>query len=119
MQEYAGGDASFAFIAYNKLVEKAKHREEYAKTFVKKGLDFKEDDDYIFDRSKTDWANSEVDLDVAWRKKLKNDILTYKMMDKISSDTSRKDDKTKPRIQSTQLSPEERTLKRLKLINCI
>lgn len=107
------GDTAFAFVAYNKLVEKAKLREEYAKNFVKKGVDFKNDDDYIFDRSKVDWAGSEAELDLVWEKKLKNDILTFKMMYKISSDTDRKDNKDKPKI-STQLTAEERTLKRLK-----
>jgi len=107
------GDTSFAFAAYNKLVEKAKMREEYAKNLVKKGLDFDEEDEYIFDRSKIDWPNSEADLDVIWKKKLKNDIITFKMMEKISSDTTRKDNNVKTKMP-VQLTAQERTLKRLK-----
>lgn len=109
------GDTSFAFIAYNKLVEKVKLRDEYAKSFIKKGFDFSEDEDYVFDRSKVDWANSEAELDVIWAKKLKNDILTFKMMSKIASDTSRKDNKANSKVHAiSQLIPEERVLKRLK-----
>ncbi len=145
------GDTSFAFIAYNKLVEKSKLREEYAKKLLKKEFDFKEDDDYVFDRAKADWTNAEAELDVIWEKKLKNDILTFKMMDKISSDTAKKNDEIKSKVsaqlasdtdrnnskinsiistkslsdtgrrdseptpkQFTHLTPEQRTLKRLK-----
>lgn len=107
------GDTSFAFVAYNNLVEKVKLREEYAKNVVKKGFDFNENEDYEFDRSKIDWSDSEKELDAIWEKKLKNDILTFKMMDKISSDTGKENNESTPKV-SVQLTPEERTLKRLK-----
>lgn len=112
------GDVSFAFIVYNRLLQKIKERDEFSKDLIKKGFDFTENENFMFDRSDADWAKSETELDDIWKKKLKNDILTFKMMDKILlSDTSTVSDTDKRRdiVKSlSKLSPAERTLKRLK-----
>lgn len=108
------GDTSFAFTAYNKLVEKAEQRDKYANNLLKKGLNLNEDDDYMFDRIEADWAKTEAELDLIWIKRLKNDILTFEMMSKTSADTAAKQDKEKNKSKIVTLTSEERTLKRLK-----
>jgi len=112
------GDVNFAFVVYNRLLDKVKVRDEYSKNIIKKGFDFTQNEDFIFDRSDTNWAKSESELDEIWKRKLKNDILSFKMMDRIiASDTSSASDTSKekdPAKSISKLSPEERTLKRLK-----
>ncbi|HBM15794.1 MAG TPA: tail-specific protease [Lentisphaeria bacterium] len=112
------GDVTFAFIVYNKLLEKNHARDEFAKNRIAKGFDFADNEEFLFDRTDIQWAKSESDLDAVWDKKLKNDILTFRMMDRIlladtskSSDTSKIQDIAKT---SSKLTPEERTLKRLR-----
>lgn len=112
------GDVTFAFVAYNRLMDKVKFRDEYSKGLIKKGFDFTQNEDFAFDRSDENWAKSESELDEIWKRKLKNDILSFKMMDRIiASDTSIDSDTIKQKDQAksaSKLSPEERTLKRLK-----
>lgn len=112
------GDVTFAFIVYNRLLDKVKARDEYSKELIDKGFDFTENEDFMFDRSDVQWAKSESELDEIWKMKLKNDILSFKMMNKIiasdtgiSSDTSKLEDQAK---SISKLPPEERALKRLK-----
>ncbi len=106
------GDVTFAFVAYNRLLDKVHERDKYSKNLINKGFDFTQDEDFMFDRANANWAQSEADLDEVWKKKLKNDILSFKMMDRIiASDTSSASDTGK---SVSKLSPQERTLKRLK-----
>jgi carboxyl-terminal processing protease len=112
------GDVTFAFIAYNRLLEKIKVRDQHAKEQISKGFDFSENEDFMFDRADAEWASTETDLDLVWKKKLKNDILTFRMMDKILlADTAASSDTLKAKDiarHQSKLTPEERTLKRLK-----
>jgi carboxyl-terminal processing protease len=108
------GDTSFAFIAYNKLLLKVEEREEYTAELIKKGFNFTKDETYTFDRSKAAWASSNTELNEIWKKKIKNDILTFRLMNKRSKEdvtTAKKSKKKKKIIKS----PAERVLKRLKL----
>ncbi len=107
------GNTEFAFIVYNTLVDKVKERENFAKKLVKKGFDFSKDEKYKYDRSESKWADSETDLDNIWRKKLKNDILTFKLMKKVA-ETEKNDKSNKKRTAYLNKPPEKRTLKRLK-----
>lgn len=112
------GDVTFAFVVYNRFLDKVKARDEYSKNLVNKGFDFTQNEDFMFDRSDENWAKTESELDDIWKRKLKNDILSFKMMDRIIlSDTSSETDTLKQKDQTkvlSKLTPEERTLKRLK-----
>ena len=107
------GNTEFAFVVYNTLVDKVKEREKFAKKLVKNGFDFSKDEKYKYDRSESKWAESETELDDIWRKKLKNDILTFKLMKKVS-ETEKDSEDNKKRAAYLNKPPEERTLKRLK-----
>ncbi|HJO95835.1 MAG TPA: carboxy terminal-processing peptidase [Victivallales bacterium] len=108
------GDTSFAFIAYNKLLLKVEEREKYTAELIKKGFDFTKNENYIFDRSKLAWANSNKELDEIWRKKIKNDILTFRLMNKINKEKKGASDKKEKKKSKIIKSPEDRVLKRLK-----
>lgn len=100
------GDISFAFASYNLLMKKVRIREDYVKELLKHKFDFKIKENYEFDRSKAQWAKSEEELNEIWRKKIKNDILTYKLMEKISKDQKNKTDKN----QNLKKTPQEHIL---------
>ena len=107
------GNTEFAFIVYNALLDKVKKREKFAKSLVKKGFDFTKCEYYKFDRTETGWAKSEKELDSIWREKIKNDILTFCLMNKIVESAEEKDNTSKAKPYSKD-TPSERTLKRLK-----
>ena len=109
------GNTEFAFIVYNTLMDKVEKRENYAKSIVKEGFDFNINEAYKFDRTKKDWAKSEKELDDTWRKKIKNDILTFKLMNKITeAETDKKKIEAEKAKPYKKKSPTERALKRLK-----
>ena len=109
------GDTSFAFIAYNTLVAKVKERDAYAKSIIKHGFDFTKNEDYKFNRAGIGWVKSEEELNGAWREKIKNDILTFRLMDKVARTTDKKDAKKDAKKgEYFKKTPAERTLKRLK-----
>ncbi len=107
------GNTEFAFIVYNTHMDKVKKREKFAKSLVKKGFDFNKDENFNFDRAEADWAKSEEELDDIWRKKIKNDVLTFRLMNKVA-DSADKKDKAKNDKPYLKKSPSERALKRLK-----
>ena len=111
--ELKQGNTDFAFIVYNALVEKVKQREKFAKSLVKKGFSFSKSESYKFDRTESTWPKSERELDDIWRKKIKNDILTFRLMNKIS-ESDKKKDKTPKDKSYLKNTPSERALKRLK-----
>ena len=121
------GDLTFAYDAFNIFMEKVKKRETFAKSTLSKGFDFTVDEVFEFDRATAPWAASEEQLDDVWRKKLKNDILTLRLMERASKDEeseakkeeqaapaqSGNADEAKKKVPLAQKPPEERIQKRL------
>ncbi len=67
------------FKVFRKRIDQ---RVNFALQQLDKKQDFTIDEDYIFDRKESPWANSLTDLDEIWRKRLKNDILSLKLSGK-------------------------------------
>lgn len=105
------GDVEFAYVAYNLMLEKLKKREDFARKALTDGFDFTLDDAYVFDRAKSPWAKDERELDDVWIKKLKYDILNFRLMQKAAKEDPEAAKEAKAVLQNK--SPEERVLKRL------
>ena len=103
------GDTSFAYSAYNMLVTKVVRRNAFVKKLLKKKFDFTKDEYYSFDRADAKWAKSENELNEIWRKKIKNDLLTYKLMKAISESDKDKDKETQ-KTKKSKKTPRERIL---------
>lgn len=103
------GEIEFGYVAYNKLLEKVTQREEYTKKLLDNGFDFTKDEEFEFDRENKSWAVNETELNEIWRKKIKNDIITFKLMESIKLE---KNPKANTKINTK--TPEERTLQRVK-----
>jgi len=103
------GEVEFGYIAYNKLLEKVTQREEYTKKLLDNGFDFTRDEEFQFDREDKSWAVNEEELNEIWRKKIKNDIITFKLME---SKKLEKNPESNAKI--TSKTPEERAFQRVK-----
>ena len=107
------GNTEFAFIVYNTHVKRVREREIFAKSLAEKGFDFSKNEDFKFDRTEAKWAKSAKELDEIWRRKIKNDILTFRLMNKIA-ETAEKEKGSKKAKPYLPKSPSERAIKRLK-----
>ncbi len=92
------GDMTFAYDTFNIFIDKVKKREAFAKTVIEKGFDFTSDESFEFDRATTPWADSEEQLDELWRKKLKNDFLTLRLMERATKEDEAEAKKNKPAV---------------------
>ena len=75
-------DLDPAFDIFKVYRQRVVERTDYAGSVLDNGFDFSIDEDYVFDRQETDWAQTGADLDETWRKKVKNDYLMLLLADK-------------------------------------
>lgn len=74
------------FAIFNLYARRAIERFSDARTLLKTGFDFQQDESYQLDRENEPWAKSEAEILELWRKRVKNDWLQLKL--------AGKDDKT-------------------------
>jgi carboxyl-terminal processing protease len=75
-------DPTPAYEMFNVYVERVKERVTFAREQLKQPMDFTIDEDYLWDRSETKWAESVAELDEFWRLRVKNDYLRLRLTDK-------------------------------------
>jgi len=80
------GNLKPAFQIFNLFKQRVSTRTTVALDMLEKEFDFNQDEVYRWDREKSEWAMSEKDLNEIWRKKVKNDYLSLKLLDKESDD---------------------------------
>lgn len=122
------GNVDFAFDVYNKFVENVKAHEEFAKRQIRKGFDFNKNETFVIDRSEADWPMNAEEREELWRRKIKNDILTYRLMERAETERKKEEGKEKqssdsgaekkvgddkPEHSSWRKCPKERMLNRL------
>ncbi|MFW5996488.1 MAG: carboxy terminal-processing peptidase [Lentisphaeria bacterium] len=75
------GNLNFAFDVYERYVQRVAERVDYARERLSESFDFTKDETVLVDRKDCDWAESSEELDEVWRKLLKNQVLSYKIME--------------------------------------
>lgn len=70
------GDVSPAFTIYERYVQRVDERIAYALEELETEPDLSRDEEYTFDRSEADWAETRDELDELWRKRVKNDLIS-------------------------------------------
>ncbi len=90
------GNLEFAFKVYDLLRKRLDEYQDYSNATLKKGFDFTKDENYVFDRSKSDWVKDMPALRNLWRQKLKNDLLTFKLMERAQKLAKKEAKKAKP-----------------------
>ena len=117
VMELRQGNADLAFEVYGLYKKRIKEYHEFAKILLAKELDFTVDEDFVFDSSNLNYAVDEAELKENWRKKLKNDVLTMKLYDRIVAEEFT-DDKEKDANKIQKLwvkkTPQEKVLARIK-----
>lgn len=80
------GNLKPAFEIFNLFRQRVTTRTNHALEVLDGDFDFSEEETYRWDRKKAEWAMSDKDLDEIWRKKVKNDYLSLKLLDKEAKD---------------------------------
>ena len=75
-------DLAIPFAVFNRYCERAEERFTYARTLLKQGFDFTQNENYRYRRDKEPWLRSEDEARELWRKRVKNDWLELKLAGK-------------------------------------
>ena len=112
------GKLDFAYTLYELLIERANQYEEFAKVQLKKGFDFNKNEKFFSNRAKAEWSKDMTALRDIWRKRVKSDVLYWKLVDKARKE---QDDKEKNKAKDKDekafyaKTPEQRVLKRISM----
>jgi len=93
--QIAVGQLDFAFMVYNMYEKRFEEYTNFALAALKKGFDFNQDEEFALDRSKAEWPADDKEMKDLWRKRIKNAVLSYMLMDKAAEYESEHGDKTK------------------------
>lgn len=75
-------DLTVPFAMFNLYEHRAAERFSYARTLLKKGFNFQQNESYQYTREKEEWPKTEADMLELWRKRVKNDWLRLKLAGK-------------------------------------
>ncbi|UDQ96564.1 carboxy terminal-processing peptidase [Lentisphaerota bacterium WC36G] len=112
------GRVDFAYTLYELLKERANQYEQFAKVQLKKGFDFNKKDDFFNNRAKAAWCKDMSELQRLWYKRLKSDVLYWRLVDRARKEELTKEDKKKAQQDEKVFfakTPEERVLKRISM----
>ncbi|MEZ5471588.1 MAG: carboxy terminal-processing peptidase [Marinicella sp.] len=76
------GNLKPAYEIFNTFKQRVLKQKEYAKNLLETELTFNADEKYQWDREKAAWAIDQKELNEIWAKKVKNDYLTLKLLNK-------------------------------------
>jgi len=75
-------DLTVPFAIFNLFEQRAAERFGHARTLLKQGFDFQQNETYQFTREKEPWPKTEAEMRELWRKRVKNDWLRLKLAGK-------------------------------------
>lgn len=111
------GKLDFAFICYELLLERMRMYHDFARGKLKEGFDFSKDEEFRFDREDEGREKSVADLKELWRKKLKSDVLLFRLAERADKEkkanSGKKDEEAVKAHSSWNKPPEARVLKRI------
>jgi carboxyl-terminal processing protease len=72
-------DLTGPFAIFNLYSQRASERFTYARSLLKQGFDFRQEETYQVEREKEPWLKTEAEMRELWRKRVKNDWLRLKL----------------------------------------
>ena len=121
------GNVQFAFDVYNTFLRKLALYENFAKEYLRTKPDLNAADFYVYNRSKVPWETTQQALQEIWKKKIRNDLILFELLDRSRQEARKNIPEPKgKKVLSAKDSPsgkaasgskvrsaEERTIKRL------
>ena len=88
------GETDFAYDVYERFLERVRERVAFARERLRQPFDFEREESLLTDRSEKPWCETPEDLDELWRKRLKNKVLNYKLMESTEASGAEDEEKT-------------------------
>ncbi len=76
------GDVTPAYKIFNQFIIRWVERYQFALQQLEKPIDFTLDEEYLYDRTESEWSADKKQLNEIWRKRVKNDVLNLKLAGK-------------------------------------
>ncbi len=111
------GNFEFPFKVYDRFVKRVGEYQAYCQEQLDKGFDFTVDEEYVTDRRDLPRAKDEAELKKVWHQKLKNEVLTFRLMARAQEELDKANKaKNKDAVTIKMKSPEEKIQSRLRTI---
>lgn len=95
------GDLDFGFKVYERFIERVTERLEYVKSIINDDFDFTIDEDILLDRKDLPWPTTIAELDIAWRQRIKNQLLVAHLLDEEGAREAAEKEK-EPAVNDTE-----------------
>jgi len=82
------GDQQVIFDIYARYLQRLSAYREFVENELKKTIDFDTDETYLTDREKAAYCRNNTELQELWRRRLKNDLLYYRLMQRVMEERS-------------------------------
>ncbi len=92
------------FFIFNRYKQRVEERSDYILARLEKPFNYEKDEFYLYDREALPWASTKGGLDELWRKRLKEDLVRFKLREKPDDEAL---DLLKKRYQRIRKSVEE------------
>ena len=109
----SSGDVSFAFGLFKQYLYNLKEYEKFALSLKFQPSDFEKDEVYEIDRSKSEWPANRKEQHELWRKKLKSDVLSIMLQDRVKKEEADKKGKKAVKNSWDKKTPLEKVQKRI------
>lgn len=117
------GNNEFAFNVYDLYVKRLAMYRQYCEKKLADGFDFTQDDSFVIDRAKVPRPANMQEIHDVWNKKLKNDLLYFRLMKRSMAEDSKAGKEVKKELKDAKKgsaavldnrSPEEKIKRRLR-----
>ena len=79
----SSGDLKIVFEIYQRYMMRLEQYRSFVEDELKKGIAFDGSESYQVDRKDLNYCKDDAELETLWRKRLKNDLLYYRLMQKV------------------------------------
>jgi len=114
LEKLNSGELRVIFAVYKRYLQRLRQYRAFAENVISSGLTFESSETYCADRKKLPYCKDDAELKKLWMQRIKNDILYYRLMQKVMEEHS-KDPSVKADMKKRwfKKSPEDKLRTRL------
>ena len=114
LENILNGDPKFAYIVYRHYLNQLNLYKKFVNEFNVTDKQLKKNEFIELDRTKADWPENDTALKEIWRKKLTNDVILLKIIERIEKEKATKA-REKPKTKWKKAAPLDQVKKRVQL----
>ena len=99
------GNIQFAFDVFKLFLTRLDDYEKFTTAYLKSKPSLNSDDTYEFNRTKSPWPADRKELEILWKKKIRNDLILLEMLDRSQKELKAEEKKKKAAEPAKPQSP--------------